>query len=75
MKIEDFEQAIEALTCDVTIDEFKLKGGEVRMCIARTEKAYVEWDEYGRAFGCPLADEDERPYRVERMQDFDLKFD
>ena len=75
MKIQDFEQAIEALTCDVTIEEFKLRGGEVRLCIARTEKTYVEWDEYGRAFGFPLTDDGEPPYRVERLQDFDLKFE
>lgn len=86
MKIQDFEKAIEALNCAIDIDEFKMKGREVRRCIANTEQMRLEWDEFGRAFTVPSNQEPEEfidsitglvvtGRRLIRCVDFDLKFD
>lgn len=75
MKICDFEKAIEALGSGVVLDEMKLKGNQVCVCIGHTDMKYLEWDEFGRAYGHELVDEGEEGYLIDRMPEFDLKFE
>ena len=86
MKIQDFEIAIDALNCDINIDEFKILKGKVRCCFAHRGRTLLMWDESGRAFSTPMFTEDEKEidsdthvniplecYR--RDSGFDLKFE
>lgn len=75
MKVQDFERAIEALNCSIVLDEVKLLKGQVRVCIGHTETKHLEWDEFGRAYGRELVDEGEEGYEIDRMPEFDLKFE
>ena len=75
MRIKDFEKAIEALGSGIVLDEMKLRGMHVRVCIGHTDMKYLEWDEFGRAYGRELVDEGETGYEIDRIPEFDLKFD
>lgn len=75
MKICDFERAIEAMNAGIVLDEMKLKGTDVRVCVGHTDTKYLEWDEFGRAYGHELVDEGEEGHEIERMPEFDLKFE
>lgn len=86
MKIKDFETAICALDCPIELDEVKLQGGHVRQVNGHTATLTVVWDETGRAFTTPLAQESEEfielgsgrtvaGRRIKRDAKFDLKFD
>lgn len=50
MKIADFEKAIEALGCEMVMDEVKLHGGHVREFLGHKVNVLVLWDSAGRAF-------------------------
>lgn len=75
MKICDFERAIEALGSGIVLDEMKLKSNRVYVCVGHTDTKYLEWDEFGRAYGHELVDEGEEGYEIDRMPEFDLKFE
>ena len=74
MKIYDFEKAVENLNAGVVLDEMKIKGGHVGVCIGHTDTLHLEWDEFGRAYGRRLVDDGEEGYEIDRMPEFDLKF-
>ena len=85
MRVQDFEQAIEALNCNIEIDEMKIRHGQVRQVNGHTSGLKVVWDELGRAFSMPF-DQDAEEFidvdsgsivngrRLERDSNFDLKF-
>jgi hypothetical protein len=75
MRICDFERAVDALGTGVVLDEMKLRGRGVCLCIGHTDTKHLEWDEFGRAYGRELVDEGEEGYEIDRMPDFDLKFE
>ena len=82
MKVEDFEKAVDALSCSVHIDEMKLRGSHVRQCLGHTDTLLILWDDGGRAFGIDVSDchdpqhEDYNTWDYDRrMTDFDLKFE
>lgn len=75
MKVEDFEKAIDALGCDIVIDEMKIRKNQVYLCTGYTDSYYVEWDESGKAMGCELADDEDTQNTMVRMTSFDLKFE
>lgn len=75
MKTWDFERAIEALGSGIVLDEMKFRGNHVRVCVGHTDMKYLEWDEFGRAYGHELVDEGEEGYEIDRMPEFDLKFE
>lgn len=50
MKIKDFENAIERLNCDVSMDEVRLRKGQVRRFYGHKDKRLIMWDEVGRGF-------------------------
>lgn len=84
MKTRDYEKAIDALG-SVTIDSMNLRGGEVRVCLAHTEKTLLKFDGFGRAFGVShgtavaVCREDHEVYDEDeyslRMPEYDLKFE
>lgn len=75
MKISDFERAVESMGTGIVLDEMKLKGTYVRVCIGHTDTKYIEWDEFGRAYGHELVDDGEEGSDIERMPEFDLQFE
>ena len=75
MKICDFERAVESMGTGIVLDEMKLKGSHVLVCIGHTAMKYLEWDEFGRAYGRELVDDGVEGCEIDRMAEFDLKFD
>uniref|UniRef100_A0AB33JEB3 Uncharacterized protein n=1 Tax=Prevotella sp. GTC17262 TaxID=3236797 RepID=A0AB33JEB3_9BACT len=89
MKVKYFEQAIDALSADITIDEMKLRHSDVRQVNAHTDNLLIVWDEYGRAFSASRESEREMflaegedgniigmlGRAIERDTSFDLKFE
>ncbi len=75
MKICDFEKAIEAMGAGIVLDEMKLSGTRVRVCIGHTDTKHLEWDEFGRAYGRELVDEGEEGSQIDRMPEFDIRFE
>ena len=85
MKIADFEKAIDALNCDINIDEFKILKGRVRCCFAHKGSTLIMWDENGRAFSMAMHYEEDEEITSDthvnipvdcynRDLGFDLKF-
>lgn len=55
MKVQDFENAIEAQKCPIVIDEIKMSdGGCVRRCFGHKGTTLIMWDGDGRAFSTHL---------------------
>ena len=84
MKTSDFEKAIDALNCDIEIDEMKLRNGQVRLVLGHTDHMLLVWDENGRGFGIPYGEpyfctEENHAFHdlddYERDAKFDLKFE
>lgn len=86
MGVKDFEQAIEALNCNIDIDEMRIRKSNVFQVTGHTESLKVVWDELGRAFSMPVGQDTEificldsnrllSGRRLQRDPDFDLKFD
>lgn len=50
MKTNDFENAIEALGCNIEIIEMKTSGGQVKLCTGHIQQILIYWDVFGRAF-------------------------
>ena len=84
MKVQDFENAIDALNCAIVIDEFRQVRGQVRCCLAHADHVLLLWDAFGRAFGIDMPDEvcDSESHAEfweddydERKKIYDLKFD
>ena len=59
MKTKDFENAIDALKCNITIDEIKILKGNVRCCFAHKGRTLLMWDEVGKAFSTNMYAEKE----------------
>ncbi len=90
MKVQDFENAINALCVkELVIDEMKMKaegGGHVIQANGHTDTQTIVWDESGRAFATPNQQENEefiefgsgktvRRRRLKRDEVYDLKFE
>lgn len=50
MKVKEFEEAIDALSSDIVIDEMKLRHSYVRQVNGHKGDLHIVWDEYGRAY-------------------------
>lgn len=59
MKTKDFEMAIDALCCNIDIEEMKIRNHSVYLVKGHTESDFFFWDELGRAFRAP-SDKDGR---------------
>ena len=50
MRTRDFENAIDALACNIFIDEMRLTRNQVHDVYGHTIKAYLMWDSFGRGY-------------------------
>ena len=50
MKIKDYENAIEGLSCPISMDEVRLLKGQVRRFYGHKDRTLIMWDEVGRGF-------------------------
>lgn len=83
MKVNDFEKAIDNLSCSIHIDELVLLKGQVKNAYAHNKNELIKWDEVGRSYTCtseeelPMNEELDPRNEVEnweRNNIFDLKF-
>ncbi len=54
MKTIDFENAIDALSCSIVLDEVVLRHGNVRRSFGHKDHTLLMWDEMGRCFSTVL---------------------
>ncbi len=76
MRIADFEKAIDALDCDIELEEVKLSRGHVRVLYGRKDGRLLAWDSMGRCSSTQDERKKDGTYRrFIHKQEYDLKFD
>lgn len=78
MKIADFEKAIDALCCDIELEEVKLWKGQVKEFLGRKDGKPLVWDETGRCYSLQVCEaESSMPGRngIAREPVYDLSFE
>ncbi len=54
MRTKDYEDAVDALSCSIVLDEVVLRRGEVRRFFGHKDHTLLMWDEMGRCFSTVL---------------------
>ncbi len=54
MKIKDYEEAIDSLSCSIKMDEVVLRKGNVLRFYGHKDHTLLMWDENGRCFSTVL---------------------